>query len=50
MDMSFTPEELAFRDEVRALPRDNLPPRLAEKVAIGRASRQGRHGAWHAAS
>ena len=27
MDLRFTPEELAFRDEVRAFIRDNLPGR-----------------------
>lgn len=31
MDLEFTPEERAFRDEVRAFIRDNLPPELAEK-------------------
>ena len=29
MDLRFTPEELAFRDEVRAFIRDNLPARSA---------------------
>ena len=31
MNLEFTPQERAFRDEVRAFIRDNLPPALAEK-------------------
>jgi len=30
MDMDFTPEDIAFREEVRAFLRDNLPERLRE--------------------
>ncbi len=33
MDMDFTPEELAFRDEVRAFLADNLPERLRDGAA-----------------
>ncbi len=33
MDMEFTPDELAFRDEVRAFLRDNLPERLRDGAA-----------------
>ncbi|RNF34284.1 acyl-CoA dehydrogenase family protein [Paracoccus methylarcula] len=36
MDLDFTPEERAFRDEVRAFLKDNLPEELAEKVAAGK--------------
>ncbi|WP_394828209.1 acyl-CoA dehydrogenase family protein [Pendulispora albinea] len=32
MDLNFTAEEQAFRDEVRAFVRANLPPALSEKV------------------
>jgi hypothetical protein len=32
MDLNYSPEELAFRDEVRAWLRDNLPADLREKV------------------
>ena len=32
MDLNYTPEELAFRDEVRAFVRDKLPPQIARKV------------------
>ena len=30
MDMDFSPEDLAFRDEVRAFIAENLPDRLRE--------------------
>lgn len=36
MDLEFTDEERAFRDEVRSFIRDNLPRELAEKVSAGR--------------
>ena len=32
MDLAFTPEELAFRDEIRAWVKANLPQELADKV------------------
>jgi alkylation response protein AidB-like acyl-CoA dehydrogenase len=32
MDLAFTPEELAFREEVRTWVEQNLPPELADKV------------------
>lgn len=32
MDLAYTPEELAFREEVRAWLKDNLNPTLADKV------------------
>jgi len=34
MDLSFTPEQEAFREEVRAFIRDELPPHLAAKAAV----------------
>ena len=35
MDLKFTPEDLAFRDEVRVYLHESLPPDLKEKVARG---------------
>ena len=32
MDLNYSPEELAFRDEVRGWLEDNLPNNLREKV------------------
>ena len=41
MDLAYTPEELAFREEVRAWLNDNLDPSLATKVRNGlRLSRE----------
>ncbi|WP_375459022.1 pimeloyl-CoA dehydrogenase large subunit [uncultured Enterovirga sp.] len=41
MDLRFTPEETAFRQEVRSFFRDNLPAALHEKLVQGRhASKQ----------
>jgi pimeloyl-CoA dehydrogenase large subunit len=36
MDLSFTAEEMAFRDEVREFVRANLPASIREKLAAGR--------------
>src|SRR5690348_11816567 len=36
MDLRFTPEELAFRDEVRAFFRANLPESIRKKLVEGR--------------
>jgi pimeloyl-CoA dehydrogenase large subunit len=36
MELSFSPEELAFRDEVRAFIRDNLPRETQQKMIDGR--------------
>jgi pimeloyl-CoA dehydrogenase large subunit len=35
MDLSFTPEELAFRDEVRTFFKQNMPKDLHEKLLMG---------------
>ena len=40
MDLRFTPEELAFRDEVRAFIRDNLPGDIRERMRLGYAPRK----------
>ncbi|MDY0066556.1 MAG: acyl-CoA dehydrogenase family protein [Steroidobacteraceae bacterium] len=37
MDLNFTPEEQAFREEVRAFLRERLPADISEKVRNGRA-------------
>lgn len=48
MDLSFTPEDEAFRAEVREFLREKLPARLADKVRTGkRLSKQDLEG-WHA--
>ena len=36
MDLEFTPQERAFRDEVRAFIKDNLPDEIAQKVEAGK--------------
>ncbi len=36
MDLRFTPEETAFRDEVRAFMRDNVPEATRTKLVEGR--------------
>ncbi|MGZ5080625.1 MAG: hypothetical protein ACXWHZ_14325, partial [Usitatibacter sp.] len=33
MDLNYSPDELAFRDEVRTWLRENLPADLRDKVA-----------------
>ena len=35
MDLRFTPDEAAFRDEVRAFIRDNLPADIRERMRLG---------------
>ena len=35
MDLRFTPEEQAFRDEVRAFIRDNLPAEIRDRMRLG---------------
>jgi hypothetical protein len=32
MDLAFTPEELAFREEIRAWVKANLPADISQKV------------------
>ncbi|KQP20609.1 acyl-CoA dehydrogenase family protein [Pseudorhodoferax sp. Leaf267] len=48
MDMNFTPEEIAFRDEVRAFLKDNLTPELSDKVGDGEHLSKADMEAWHA--
>ena len=39
MDLSFTPEELKFRDEVRAFLKAKLPKDIAEKIVASEFGR-----------
>ncbi|WP_380784133.1 acyl-CoA dehydrogenase family protein [Sphingomonas sp. R86520] len=48
MDLSFTPEEESFREEVRAFFRDKLPARLSTLVREGRRLRKADMEEWHA--
>src|SRR5258706_16253000 len=48
MDLSFSKEEVAFRDEVRAFFRDNVPPATRQKLQEGRhLSKQEMIDWWH---
>ncbi|MDB5737551.1 MAG: acyl-CoA dehydrogenase [Sphingomonas bacterium] len=47
MDLNFTAQEEAFREEVRAFLRDKLPARLAEKVRTGKRLTKADMEAWH---
>ena len=44
MDLAFSKEEMAFREEVRAFFRDNVPPDDAAEAGRGPASVEGRDG------
>jgi len=46
MDIHFTPQELAFRSEVRAFLGQNLPADLAENVRLGRRLAKEDHQRW----
>src|SRR5208337_5646854 len=46
MDLSFSKEELAFRDEVRAFFRDNVPPETRRKLVEGRHLSKDEMVAW----
>jgi len=48
MDLNFTPAELAFRDEVRAFLRDDVPARLTDKVREGKRLTKADLQEWHA--
>ncbi|WP_026928271.1 acyl-CoA dehydrogenase family protein [Granulicoccus phenolivorans] len=48
MDINFTPEETAFRDEVRAFLHAELPTRLSTKVAQGLELSKQDQLEWHA--
>ncbi|TDH63555.1 pimeloyl-CoA dehydrogenase large subunit [Dankookia rubra] len=46
MDLRFTPEETAFREEVRAFIRDNLPAETRERMRLGYPPRKQDTVAW----
>ena len=48
MDLSFSPEELAFRDEVRAFIADKYPARLRAKMNEGKHLGKADMEEWHA--
>src|SRR5438477_10134575 len=48
MDLNFTQEEEAFRNEVRSFLAENLPARLCEKVSTGKHLSKADHDEWHA--
>ncbi|KQR81415.1 acyl-CoA dehydrogenase family protein [Sphingomonas sp. Leaf343] len=48
MDLSFTPDEEAFRDEVRSFLKEKLPARLSNKVAHGLSLTREDMVEWHA--
>ena len=47
MQLAFTPEDEAFREEVRAFLRDHLPPELARKEATGFHLHRSEVDPWH---
>ncbi len=48
MDLNFTPQEEAFREEVRAFLAQNLSPALSAKVAAGQHLSKAEMEGWHA--
>ena len=48
MDLSYSAEDLAFRDEVRAFLDEKLPKDYAEKMALGQELGKEAHDHWHA--
>ena len=48
MDLQFTPEEQAFRAEVQAFLKDQLPAALAHKVKAGQRLTKADQEEWHA--
>jgi len=49
MDLAFTPEEVRFRDEVRAFVRTHLPKDLSDKVIHGKRLTRDDYLRWHRA-
>lgn len=48
MDLSYSPEDLAFRDEVRAFLAEKLPKEMSEAVRTGSDLGKDAHDEWHA--
>ena len=48
MDLKFTPEEQAFREEVQGFLKDKLPTRIAQKVKAGQRLSKADQDEWHA--
>ncbi|TFL18054.1 acyl-CoA dehydrogenase family protein [Jannaschia formosa] len=48
MNLDYTPDQKAFRDEVRAFLAENLPERLTDKGRAGRPLTKRDHEEWHA--
>ncbi len=46
MDLRLTPEEIAFREEVRSFIRDNLPADIRERMRLGHRPRKQDTVAW----
>jgi len=47
MNLNFTPEEEAFREEVKTFLKDKLPPRIAAKVRTGKRLSKADQEDWH---
>ena len=47
MELAYTPEEQAFRDEVRSFIRDNLPADIQDKVLNGKKMGREDFLRWH---
>ena len=48
MDLNYTDEQKAFRDEVRSFLAEKLPSRLSDKVKRGQTLTKADHEEWHA--
>ncbi len=48
MDLNYTDEQKAFRDEVRSYLAEELPARLVNKVRLGKTLTKQDHEEWHA--
>ncbi len=48
MDLNYTAEEQAFREEVRNFLKERLPPEIADKVARGKSPSKADFELWHA--
>jgi len=48
MDLAFTPEEQAFREEVQSFLKDKLPKHISDKVKAGQRLSKADQEEWHA--